>query len=402
VAGSRPATRPELSPPHRHLSRHLPRHDATFQDLLESRSPGFDLLRLVLAFLVLVSHTWPLGGFGREPSSPLTPEILTLGGFAVAGFFAMSGMLVGRSALSRSPSAYVRARLVRIVPAYWTAIVFSAFVVAWIGWQHERGTIRGFVTLDPTGPVGYVVRAALFPVDFFHGVYDVFLTSTPFGRTAGSSFVNGSLWTLPYELRCYLVVGLLAVAAKRFGSRRTITAAWVLVGSFAVVRERRAGFVDATMGAYVDRVLVMLVFIFLTGAVVAVWADRIRLFGVVPVIAVVVGALAGVRSIFLAEHVSSASLAFFLPPIAAVLGPIGVWLRGIDLSYGTYLYAWPVQQLVAMWDLASGPWTFILVSGAVTLVLAAASWFLVEKPAMRRWSRRPRPVPSTPPTTLAA
>ena len=400
MAGSRAATAPRPTTT-------LPRPDATFQDFLDSRSPGFDLVRLVLAFLVLVSHTWPLGGFGREPSSPLTPDVLTLGGFAVAGFFAMSGMLVGRSALSRSPSAYVRARLVRIVPAYWTALVFSAFVVAWIGWTHERGTVRGFLTFDATGPFGYVVRAALFPTEFFHGVYDVFLTSTPFGRSAGSSFVNGSLWTLPYELRCYLVVGLLAIAAKRFGSRRTITTAWVLVGLFAIVRERRAGFVDATMGAYVDRLLVMLVFVFLTGAVVAVWADRIRLFGFVPIIAVVVGVAApllpsGGTSIFLAEHVSSATLAFFLPPIAAVVGPLGTWLRGIDLSYGTYLFAWPVQQLVAMWDWASGPWSFIAISGTITLALAAGSWFLVEAPTMRRWSRSPRPAPLAPPTTLAA
>ena len=139
----------------------------------------------------------------------------------------------------------------------------------------------------------------------------------------------------------------------------------------------------------------------------AVWADRIRLFGIVPVAAVVVGVLAphlrsGDASIFLAEHVSSATLAFFLPPIAAVVGPIGAWLRGIDLSYGTYLFAWPVQQLVAMWELARGPWAFVVVSGVITLVLAAASWFLVEAPTMRRWSRSPRPTPVAPPTTVAA
>lgn len=79
----------------------------TVADLVDRRSPGFDALRLVLAFLVLVSHTWPLGGFGSEPQSPIAPRYLTLGGFAVAGFFAMSGLLVGRSARAdrSAPSA---------------------------------------------------------------------------------------------------------------------------------------------------------------------------------------------------------------------------------------------------------------------------------------------------------
>src|SRR4051812_2816455 len=83
----------------------------TLDEFLDSRSAGFDLVRLVLAFLVLVTHTGPLGGFGREPMSPLAPHVLTLGGFAVGGFFALSGLLVGRSALNRRSGAFTRARI---------------------------------------------------------------------------------------------------------------------------------------------------------------------------------------------------------------------------------------------------------------------------------------------------
>jgi peptidoglycan/LPS O-acetylase OafA/YrhL len=62
-------------------------------------------------------------------------------------------------------------------------------------------------------------------------------------------------------------------------------------------------------------------------------------------------------------------------------------LRGIDLSYGLYLYAWPVQQLVAMYAWASRPVTFILISTVLALACAAASWFWVERPCME-WFRK--------------
>ena len=101
----------------------------TLEDFLARRPAGLDLVRLVLAVLVLVSHTWTLGGFGGEPHSPLGSDFLTLGGFAVAGFFALSGLLVGRSAMRRTMPAFARSRAVRVLPAYWVALVVSAFGV---------------------------------------------------------------------------------------------------------------------------------------------------------------------------------------------------------------------------------------------------------------------------------
>jgi peptidoglycan/LPS O-acetylase OafA/YrhL len=361
----------------------------TLDDYLRSRSPGLDVVRLVLAFLVLVSHTWPLGGFrnGVEPSSPLSPHYLTLGGFAVAGFFGLSGLLVGRSALTRSSSAYARARIVRIVPAYWTALVVGGFGVAALGWVHSQGSLAGFMTLDPGGPVGHVLRGALFPLKFSYGVNHVFVTDTPYGLSTGASFVNGSLWTLPHEMRCYLVVGFVAVAARRYGNRLAVTVAWALVGALAVAYWISQAPVDFVIDSYADKQLVMFVFIFMSGALAAVWADRITLFGPLPLIALVIALIAGHTSLFLSEHVTSAMLVLILPPLAAVLEPIGRMLRGVDISYGLYLYAWPVQQLVAMYGWAHRPLTFIVISTVGASGLAAASWFAIERPAMQRFRR---------------
>jgi peptidoglycan/LPS O-acetylase OafA/YrhL len=361
----------------------------TLDEFLDTRSPGFDLVRLVLAFLVLVSHTWTLGGFGNEPVSPLAPKVLTLGGFAVGGFFALSGLLVGRSALNRRTGSFTRARFARVIPALWVAIAFSAGVVGVMGWIHQHHHVGGYLTFRPDGPIGYVGRAVTLPVSFSHGIADVFTTDTPYGIATGGSFINGSLWTLPYEIRCYLVIGLVAIAARRFGGRRTMTIAWLVSLALAVGYAKRVDLTTFVAGPYADRQMAAFLFVFLSGTMVAVWAHRIRLFGWVPVAALVLAVIAGRgSSAFLSEHLSQATMALVLPPIAAVIAPLARLLRGVDVSYGLYLYAWPMQQLVAMYHWATRPATFIVVSTVLATACAAGSWFAVERPSMARLRRR--------------
>ncbi len=366
-----------------------PVRSLTLDEFLDSRSAGFDLVRLVLAFLVLVSHTFPLGGFGTEPMSPLAPRALTLGGFAVGGFFALSGLLVGRSALKRRSGQFAAARFARLIPALWVAILVSVFVVGLIGWLHQHHDFSAYWTLQPDGPFAYVGRAITLPVSFSHGIYDVFATDTPFGvSTGGGSFINGSLWTLPYEVRCYLVIGLVAVIARRYGGRRTITIAWLVSLALAIGYAKRVDLTSFLVSSYADRQLAAFLFVFLTGTLVAVWAHKISLFGWVPVAALVLAVIAGRSSAFWAEHISQATMALVLPPLAALVASAARLLRGVDLSYGLYLYAWPMQQLVASFHWASRPATFIAVSAALAGACAAVSWFAIERPAMAMVRRR--------------
>jgi peptidoglycan/LPS O-acetylase OafA/YrhL len=180
---------------------------------------------------------------------------------------------------------------------------------------------------------------------------------------------------------------VVAVAARRWGAKWAVTAAWAATGALAVAYWISEPPVDFVLDSYTDKKLVMFVFVFLSGTLAAVWAHRITLFGPLPLVALAVALIAGQTSLFLSEHLGGAMLVLILPPIAALLEPIGRLLRGADLSYGLYLYAWPVQQLVAMYSLADSEVPFIVVSTIGAGALAAASWFVIERPAMHRFRR---------------
>ncbi len=72
-----------------------------------------------------------------------------------------------------------------------------------------------------------------------------------------------------------------------------------------------------------------------------------------------------------------------------------------DISYGIYIYGWPVQQLLAMMGLTwLPPGVFFVVATAVTMPMAAASWFLVEKHAMKLKRRVQTEEPTQPDTSM--
>ena len=63
--------------------------------------------------------------------------------------------------------------------------------------------------------------------------------------------------------------------------------------------------------------------------------------------------------------------------------PVRSFDRRVDVSYGLYIYAFPVQQLLAMYGVTKYGFTpYFVCALAITLALAAASWFTIEKPSL--------------------
>ncbi|HSW19645.1 MAG TPA: acyltransferase, partial [Ramlibacter sp.] len=197
--------------------------------------------------------------------------------------------------------------------------------------------------------------------------------------------VNGSLWTLPYEVRMYALLATLWVVLGVLGARRerlvrgAIVAAAVASGALLLLLHFTSD---------QPRHFVRLFFMFYSGAALWVLKGRVKLSGRFALFAGVLLAFSTAhRDLFFVVY---ALLLPYLLMCAAFL-PRG-WIRRYnaagDYSYGLYVYAFPIQQAAVALVPGIGPWGLIFASGALTLVSAVASWHLIEQPAMRLRRRR--------------
>jgi peptidoglycan/LPS O-acetylase OafA/YrhL len=335
-----------------------------------------------------VSHAFPLGGFGGEPRFGTWGLQESLGGAAVAGFFAISGYLVLRSALSSGFFSFMWRRALRIFPGFWVALLVGVLAVGPAVWLSDgRGLGAYFLPGDDSV---YAYLAANFDLSIgTRGVWDVFDTTTPFGMATGVGELNGSMWTLTYEWSSYLIVGLLlGLGLLRF-TRATVV---IITGVFGFVNALY--FFDqqlavSAFGAVVDQAFAGFGFVFFVGASLAAYADAIRLntwVGIACGIVVVVS-LAGVGW----KIVGFAALPYFLLWVAASLPARFQWIgRKNDYSYGIYLYGFLIQQTTAHFGLhllGIIPWTIICIG--LAFGMAWLSWNLVERPALSLKSRGP-------------
>ena len=329
-------------------------------------------LRLVAATLVLVSHAWELGGRGKDPLWHLTDGAVTGGTVAVLFFFVLSGFLVTPSLQrSRSLWAYARARALRLLPAFWVSLVVVAGVVGPLVWWHERGSLAGYLSSSPS-PLGFVVTNSALKIQQW-GIGGL-LADVPF-----PSAFNGSLWTLFYEAVAYVLLVPLGMVGA-LGPRRWVLAA-LTAGLLAALAVADVSADGSTMERALSVTGIELVAAFLVGATVWVYRDRLPAH---------VGMAALGVAIMATGVVVGGGRAFMVVGFgAAVAGLVGLRVctgvgRRTDLSYGVYVYAFPVQQLLATWGVHDwGLLSYVAVTLPPVFGLALLSWVFVERPAMR-------------------
>ncbi|MCM3780061.1 acyltransferase family protein [Microbacterium hydrocarbonoxydans] len=333
---------------------------------LDVRSNSFGLLRLTFALLVIVSHTWPLGGFGNDPGRLDN----NLGIFAVEGFFALSGFLITMSGSRLSVGRFLWHRVLRIFPGYWVSLVIVALALAPIVWRTMRGLTEYPFASPP--PSGFIFSNAL----LFQN--QIIIGDTLTGIPAALIW-NGPLYTLPMEFACYLLIAILM--AGRVLTARMVAAlaaaAWVWVQVAQI----------GALGVYDDR-QAKFTLCFLVGSLIYFLRDRL-LAGTrwLPPVALVV--LVGTYLTWGFHQLGLVAWAFLVLWVAYHL-PFKHVGRTRDFSYGIYIYGWPVQQMAAYFgatQLGILPYMLICISG--TLILAVGSWYLIESPALRWKDRDP-------------
>jgi peptidoglycan/LPS O-acetylase OafA/YrhL len=339
-----------------------------------SRSNAFDLLRLVGALAVLVEHSWLLAGHGY----PLFPagSGTTFGRIGVGIFFFTSGYLITASWLADpSMRRFAVRRALRIYPLYGVVVVVLALVVGPL--LSTRSPLEYFG--HPQTWTYLWHNLLVFPTEFeLPGVF----SDAPAGNA-----VNGSFWTIPTEVLCYVAVVALGV----FGAlrHRWITAA-VALGMIAVtavvsVTDYSGPLVPQLLDA---RAAEQLTF-FALGAAAFLFPASRRL----PWWATAVAALAWLLTwgtpaaqTLGVIAIAATALAVAFRTTSRLHHPTGRY----DLSYGTYLLAYPVQQILVMAGVRN-PWAALALTVVVVLPMAAGTWRFLERPALAFKPRRPAP-----------
>ena len=329
-------------------------------DRLRDRANNFDLLRLVAALAVIVSHSFALVG----DAEPLHHFHTTLGSTAVLVFFAVSGLLVRRSwEHDPRPRAYWTKRVLRMWPALAVGTTATALV---LGPLVTTAPLRDYFSSWETWtyPVGFLLMSpfgAELPGVFAHH---------PVART-----VNGSLWTLHVEVMAYALLFLMAWSGllRRRLTLTVLTSVMVLwAASIATPSQPDLGAVNAVAA-------------FAVGACAYSWRDQLVLShrGALLAFATCCAAAEGPDALRVATWtVGAAYLSlWFACGTPVLVSPLTRWG---DASYGLYIFAYPVQQtLVQALGRDTSPWTVMLLATPLVWLLASWSWRFVESPALR-------------------
>ena len=331
-------------------------------DLARGRDNNFNLIRILAAFAVLLSHSFALA-VGSENAEPLRVTYgLTWGDIAVNIFFIASGFLVTSSLLTRqSATAFIWARVLRIFPALWVMLLITVFG---LGLSLTTESAAAYLRQPETWR--YFLKNAI----LFRGI-DYQLPGI------GGS-VNGSLWSLTPEVRMYATLLALWLAAALAGGFRR-RALCVAIVSIAVLSG--AWYLYHEQFEPLDNVP-RLAFMFFTGASFFVFKDRIALRKTACILLLVAIAVSLFNRVTL-FFVLNLSLAYVLMYAAyAVSGPIRAFNSLGDYSYGAYIYAFPVQMgLCHLVPHISVP-ALMASSAVITATLAVLSWHLLEKRAL--------------------
>lgn len=333
------------------------------------RQNNFGLLRLFFAFCVLVSHSFELidGNRSREPLTWLFGT-LSSGELGVDGFFLISGYLISQSfERSETVASYLVKRILRIYPAFLVAFALSVFLVA---------------------PLAGADLSTLRPSAWRHLIGSALTLSQPVipNVFAGLHYpaLDGPMWTISYEFRCYLIVigiGLLGLFRMR--------AIFVLL-TLALLLVLASGRIDASystplpMLTGLPRDTIRLLSLFLAGSTFYVFRDRISYRNDLAFLSLVV-LIAGLFNRSAAE-----------PTVALAGGYLIFWFaflkntpklnkvnnQNLDLSYGIYLTAWPIQNLTIKYFPSVDPFQLIILTSVGSLGLAWLSWTFIEAPCL--------------------
>jgi len=335
-------------------------------DILEPRQNSFGVIRLTMAIAVLVSHSYwfTTGSKIADPLVRFTGH--SVGEHAVQVFLFLSGILVAQS-LVRSGSVlnYAVARILRIFPALLVCVLLTALV---LGPMFTRGGLAAYFG-DRQLPL-YIIKTLMLvtgSAPLPHLFYDQPLPD----------MVNVSLWTLKYEVLCYIglgVIGSIGLINERLRPYTTLLLSLLVATAFIGQPKPLDTY------TFLDNLRYFALY-FYAGAVAFLLREYVRIDGLLLIpLALAFVALIGTR---FGELACCLFLGYATLWVATfTFGPLRALTTDNDYSYGVYIFAGPIQQLVIALLPQYGPTAVSLHALSIALPMAVFSWELVERPAI--------------------
>ncbi|MHB0849822.1 acyltransferase family protein [Stutzerimonas nitrititolerans] len=331
---------------------------------------NFDFLRFFAASAVVIGHCYWLSGAGAAEPVRLFTGSMDMADIAVNLFFVMSGFLIAASWMnSRSVLDFAAKRALRIFPALCVSVLFTVLVV---GPLATGLPLKDYLSSSET--LRYLGNMAL--ITHFHlpGVF----TGNPFPDT-----VNGSVWTLPYEVLMYATV--LALGLLRLFGRIAVL---VVPMSLLIIHFHLA----PALGLESDilRKSTRLGMFFFFGSALYLYRRELPWNWKIALSLLALTLLSARTELWFYIHVLTLPyltiyLAHLRIPRLSGFGKYG------DFSYGIYIFSFPIQQLLMHWlgpQLSLG--AFMAISLSASIAIAALSWHFIESPALQLKRYLPR------------
>lgn len=333
---------------------------------LEDRANNFTAMRIGFAVLILYGHALML-----PQGLPMTGAWVSLVDavvqYALDGFFILSGYMLAASLFhSRDMTGYWLSRGLRIFPGLIVAVLACWLI---LGPLMTNLPLGAYFTSPQSWAYPILAISQLEPQGTLPGVFQ----ANPMAE------IDGPLWTIRYELVCYVLAG--AAATVGLWRRSWGVPALFVLAAAASLTARAFPYT----GPLDDTVDVMARFApaFLTGALFYRFRNKIALnAGGAALLGLGAVALYGTPAGVIAGQIASAYVFLWLG-FKAIPGPVGRQVREVeDVSYGLYILHWPIGQVCVAMNPEIGTAAMFAIMGSSTLVTAVLLRRFVETPAL--------------------
>ena len=325
------------------------------------KSENLHIMRFLASLAVVFSHAYPIANTNKipDPLDRITNNEISIGGLCVTMFFLCSGYLISKSVVrSKNFISYIKARLVRLIPPLAFVVVFSVVVGAFFT------TLSAKEYFSSIGTYKYLLNAVLLTNYELPGVF----VNTPYGAC-----VNGALWTLRVEFLCYIVCYVMY--KLKFLQKKlfwiTIPVAIAAIGLKFMVPNKWWFAIRPCL-------------IFYIGMLYFVYSDKIKLKSwMIPIalglfMASLFNKYALLATLFTVWPYLLFVVWFGIKQCPKIIGSLG------ELSYTVYLWGFFVQQVVICLFGEMSVIKNTVISSAIAIVLAVATYLITEKPFVKR------------------